>query len=963
MQSSVEYPERWVIAVKAQMNYSQKPQALSHTLSLTKQVLLLVGVLLLFSTEASLLYRIWNKGFTKILFDPAKLVTVYDQPGNLYFWQEQNNAIKGDSIQVTDEKSNEQTVYILKRESKSGYAGFGVKLNISSTLRNCLNFKIRNLSERINFGIVIQESKTPTNPIPEGWSTYSSVESNTWQDFSIPLDYFRLDPYNQPEGKKGNEKFDVQALDVLVFSFPPESSIDLQLGKVELRDSGSFLPLLGLMLGLQVWCWILIRVGKVNGKQIVIEGLLSHWLKLAIYLISILFAVYQPALIHDRQHESYQFLFYLILFAVFEAYVVIFKNFDSRLKYGLTILSPLVVPIILVFIPGAWPLALILIAANCFPLIELIENKGILAGFIYWAGSVSFISIIVYPIPIYTYAVLSALIILVYIALLHTILSKYSVETYQLIDRYQTERNTALVSLHSSEKKIQAILDNVAEGIITVDSDGVIESFNLVSEQIFGYEADEVIGCSVKILIPESERVKHDFHISEYLNVDRSKMHIAGQETVGQRKSGEVFPIELAVSEINIEGTITYIGLIRDISEKKHIEERLRQSHKMEAIGQLAGGIAHDFNNLLTGIIGNLSIASRKAPGNIAKNISVAKDAAERAADLVQNLLTFSRKTKVELKPVDLNQIIEDVYNLTRKIIDRRIEIKRSTDPALPKVFGDASQINSILMNLCVNARDAFDDILFGDYDHEQRGSQFIIAMKSEMITIDAEYCKNHLDARTGSYAVLSITDNGIGMDSNVVIHIFEPFYTTKDVGKGTGLGLASAYGIVKQHQGWIDVHSEPGKGTTFSVFLPIQETGQIPVQETIEDDRTFDGSETILFVEDEEIIRNLNRITAESHGYKVFSASDGQKGLDLYRRHNNEIDLIVLDLSMPNLSGPELLYSLYAENYHPKIIVCSGFMNGSLDKLDQYDIAAFVQKPYEPRHLIQIIRDTLDQL
>ncbi|MFH1742750.1 MAG: response regulator [bacterium] len=402
-------------------------------------------------------------------------------------------------------------------------------------------------------------------------------------------------------------------------------------------------------------------------------------------------------------------------------------------------------------------------------------------------------------------------------------------------------------------------------------------------------------------------------------------------------------------------------GLRNEIVQRENLEKQLVQSQKMEAVGHLAGGVAHDFNNLLTVIIGNLSFLKMGRMGRIHERIGAAQKAAERAANLVQQLLAFSRKSHSEPNPLDINELVKEVYRLTRESIDRRIEISVRPEEKLPKVLADATQMHSVLVNLCVNARDAIVETMSNQASTERRKDSFVIAIETRTVVVTQEYCNAHTYAYPGEFVVISVADNGAGMNAETRNRIFEPFFTTKEVGKGSGLGLASAYGIVKQHKGWITVDSEVGEGTTFNIYLPSSKK-EIQEREGEYRDIIVGGTETILLVDDEEMIRDVGKTILEDYGYTVLLAADGEEALNTYESANNQIDLIVLDLSMPNMSGREVLEQLHAQNSNAKTIISSGYSEDSqAEALGQLGAVGFISKPYHPAALARKIREILD--
>jgi CheY-like chemotaxis protein len=324
-------------------------------------------------------------------------------------------------------------------------------------------------------------------------------------------------------------------------------------------------------------------------------------------------------------------------------------------------------------------------------------------------------------------------------------------------------------------------------------------------------------------------------------------------------------------------------------------------------------------------------------------------NASQRAAELVQQLLTFSRKVESKLRPVNLNHEVEQTHKLLLRTIPKMIAIELHLADDLKIVDADPAQIGQVLMNLAVNARDAMPE-----------GGKLTIATRN--VVLDEEYCRSHVGVRAGDYVLVSISDTGIGMDRQTLEHIFEPFYTTKAHGKGTGLGLAMVYGIVKNHGGHVLCYSEPGFGTTFKIYLPVVEPVTAPFEVQAPQELTKHGSETILLVDDEELIRDFGKQLLESYGYTVLTAEDGEAALEVYRQERQHISLVLLDLIMPRMGGITCLEGLHRINPDLKVIVSSGYSpDGHKDEAITAGARTFLSKPYETRQLLQVIRKTLD--
>lgn len=525
-----------------------------------------------------------------------------------------------------------------------------------------------------------------------------------------------------------------------------------------------------------------------------------------------------------------------------------------------------------------------------------------------------------------------------------------------------TERNDFERALEKSEERYRRLFEDSLLGIFQFSVDGKILSINPAFVRMFGYEsADELIADEGGLASALHDGPDERDWIARLIGEERDSLELQDRF---RRKDGSVFNGTLHAWIARGPDTETqYVeGFVEDVSERKELEDQLRQAQKMEAVGRVVGGVAHDFNNALTSIIGNLTLSLRKGTRlGEAEHAGRALKSAQQAAELVRQLLTFSRKTRANTALVDLNKIAKNSHALVRQTIDRRIDVTLQLDENVPQVLGDAAQIDSVLMNLCVNARDAITEVILGRAAPERKNDRFDIRLRTECRTLTERASESDANARPGRFVVLSVSDNGMGIDLDTQRQIFEPFFTTKPEEQGTGLGLASAYGIVNQHDGWIHLVSERGKGTTFEVYLPVAE--QVPKPVENQDGVDFpEGSETLLLVEDEDAIRSLNREMLEECGYTVLEAVDGKEGLEVHREERDHIDLIVLDLSMPNLSGMEFMEQLRGAHEETRVLVSSGYA-GKQEKgyLKPFDIVGFVDKPYQIHELAQGVRAALD--
>jgi len=400
--------------------------------------------------------------------------------------------------------------------------------------------------------------------------------------------------------------------------------------------------------------------------------------------------------------------------------------------------------------------------------------------------------------------------------------------------------------------------------------------------------------------------------------------------------------------------SLRMVGTLKDITAEREMELQLRQAQKMEAIGLLGGGIAHDFNNLLTGILGNISLAytNLETGHPVAQFLRQAEKAGRRAAELTRQLLTFGRRSAYQPALLHLPGHVEEAVALLRRTIDPRIEIQVIDTSSVWAVRADSTQIHQVLMNLCLNARDAMPE-----------GGRMVV--ETANVIIDAPYCALHRDARPGQFVCLRVSDTGIGMDQETCNHIFDPFFTTKEVGKGTGLGLAMVYGIVKQHEGWMTVNSAPGQGTSFRIYLPALPKAAVEPQIGRHTPSVGPkGSERVLVVDDEESIRNFLSSCLTARGHTVVLASNGEEALKVFNESRERIELVILDLTMPKLNGYQVLRKLREQGHRVPVILSSGYSaDGSIQDLIAPDKAqAFIPKPYAPDELLRTIRVVLDR-
>ena len=498
--------------------------------------------------------------------------------------------------------------------------------------------------------------------------------------------------------------------------------------------------------------------------------------------------------------------------------------------------------------------------------------------------------------------------------------------------------------------RLASIVESSEDAIISKTLDGIVTSWNMGAERTFGYTADEVIGKPIGILIPQ-DRVEEESQIIERV---KQGEHVTHFETVRRRKDGKDIHIALTISPIE-DGAGTIIGfskIARDVTEKKALEAQLRQSQKMEGVGQLAGGIAHDFNNLLTVInsysamvLGDLDFSNTFARNGIEQ----IKEAGHRAASLTRQLLMFSRQQVLEPKVLDLNEVVSNIGKLLRRLLGEDITQILCLHPALGRVKIDPGQMEQIIMNLAVNARDAMPG-----------GGQLTI--ETDNVELDNTYARKHVLVQPGPYVMLAVSDTGCGMDADTQARIFEPFFTTKGPGKGTGLGLATVDGIVKQTGGNLWVYSEVGKGTTLKIYLPrVEQAPELPESEAAAAE-LLRGSETVLLAEDDEMVRALAQAILERYGYHVLAARNVHDALRFAQEGPAQIRLLLTDTIMPGMNGPELAKQVQSIRPEIKVLYMSGYTDKVISCTASFEPGtAFLQKPFTPQTLTRKVHEVLN--
>jgi PAS domain S-box-containing protein len=517
------------------------------------------------------------------------------------------------------------------------------------------------------------------------------------------------------------------------------------------------------------------------------------------------------------------------------------------------------------------------------------------------------------------------------------------------------ERRLAGEALQESERRLRSLTESASDAIISADSSGRIVSWNRGSQSIFGYRADEVLGESVLVLMPERFRAMYREGVGGGPAGNGRELFGRPVEGEGLRKDGSEFPLEVSLATWNIGDKTFYGAIVRDLTERKALEGQLRQAQKLEVVGQLAGGLAHDFNNLLAVIIGRSQLLRARLgrEDRLRRHAELIEETAQRGAGLTRRILAFGRKQVAQPQVLDLNALVAGMSTLLRQLVGDDVELTTELQPDLGWVNADPGQIEQVIMNLVLNARDA----LAG-------GGRLTIETANRRL--DEAYAARHPGARPGEHVMLAVRDTGRGMAPATQARLFEPFFTTKADGKGTGLGLFTVYGIVSQSGGHIRVESEPDRGTTFTIYLPVHLPRVDAPGETVEPSVSRPaparGSEVILLVEDRVDVRDMTREILEEHGYSVLVATHGREALSVSDRHQDVIHLLLTDVVMPQMRGPELAQHLMRRRPGLRVLYMSAYTDGAPELAGVLNHGtAFLQKPFAPDGLVRAVRQLLD--
>lgn len=516
-----------------------------------------------------------------------------------------------------------------------------------------------------------------------------------------------------------------------------------------------------------------------------------------------------------------------------------------------------------------------------------------------------------------------------------------------------TDKKKAEQELRQNEESLRVTLDSIGDAVIATDTEGRIMRMNPIAVALTGWTVDEAVGrplSEVFVIVNAHTREAVDDPVAKVLATNaivglanHTLLIARGGEEHQIADSGA--PIRSATGEI-----LGVVLVFRDVTREHAVEEQLRQSQKMQALGQLAGGVAHDFNNMLGAILGSAELLSDAITptGEATRYLDLIMRSAQRAADLTTKLLMFSRKQAAEMNPIDVNRLIRETLAMIEHTIDRRIRVTISLDDIPAQILGDGSQLQNALLNLLINATHAMPDGGF-------------IAVSSRRVILDENACQlAGFTLRPGPHIAIDITDTGCGIAPEHLPRIFEPFFTTKDQGKGTGLGLSAVFGTVEQHGGAIRVTSKPGRGTCFHLLFPIlHEAGAIP--DTTSSEPPAAGSGRILLADDEDAMRDIASAILGQLGYDVICAKNGREALELFNRHDGAFDLVILDMIMPVMNGRDCFSALKRLRPDVRVILSSGFTPGEdVEAMEQMGLSGFIRKPFRKADLATLIRNVL---
>jgi len=518
-----------------------------------------------------------------------------------------------------------------------------------------------------------------------------------------------------------------------------------------------------------------------------------------------------------------------------------------------------------------------------------------------------------------------------------------------------TDSEASAIAQAESETRLAGIVGSAMDAIITVDEDQRVIVFNAAAEKTFGILAQEALGHPLDRFIPERFRTAHREHIQRFSTTNATKRAVGRLNSLfGLRSNGEEFPIEASISQVDIRGRKLFTVILRDITEKRRAEAQLLRAQRLESVGTLAGGLAHDLNNILAPIMVSVRLLERKLASDPEglECVAMLGQLADRGAHIVRQVLSFARGVEGDRVPTQMKHIIREVSDILRETLPRSIKVTQDVPNDLWEARVDATQIHQVLMNLAVNARDAM-------------AGGGTLTLAAQNVTLDHHFVQTHPEARAGNYVSISVTDTGVGIVPEHIDRIFDPFFTTKPHGEGTGLGLSTTLGIVRAHEGFINVYSEPGQGTRFTVYVPAHlpelGLGVAAYERQIPSPLPAGQGELVMVVDDEAHIREMTGRTLVAFGYKVLTAEDGTGAVSLFAQHQGQVAAIVLDMMMPFMDGLVTARALRRMDPNVRLIGSSGLTDKRrLAETQEAGFSGFLPKPYTADELLRVLAESL---
>ena len=505
-------------------------------------------------------------------------------------------------------------------------------------------------------------------------------------------------------------------------------------------------------------------------------------------------------------------------------------------------------------------------------------------------------------------------------------------------------------SLRLSEAKLSGILASAMDAIITVDENQQIMLFNAAAEKMFRCSAKDALGDRLDRFIPDRFREAHREHVQIFGETNVTQRTMGKMRSLyGLRSDGEEFPIEASISQINADDHKLFTAIVRDISDKKRLEAQFLRAQRMESIGTLAGGIAHDLNNVLSPILTAVELLQMRLNDESSRRLlNILHTNAVRGSEMVKQVLSFARGVEGEYITLQPTHLVKEITKILADTLPKNIEITFSISSDLWHVSGDATQLHQVLMNLCVNARDAM--------PHGGR-----LRIEAENVEIDEHYARMNVESKRGKYVSVTVDDTGFGIPEENLTKIFDPFFTTKMHGHGTGLGLSTVAGIVRSHGGFVNVYSEIGRGAQFKVYLPAIESGGAAPPKTAREDLPVGNGELVLVIDDENAIREVARETLNTFGYRTLVASDGAEAMAIFAEHRKGVQVVITDMMMPYMDGPATIRALRRLDPKVKIIATSGLKaDDKMAEASQLGVTTFLHKPYTAETLLKTLATEL---